>query len=797
MYWNFSPPWRSPKNRPLSFRLPLVLLFLPVVLWGMVVSPPDAGAVFSGYVLDSESGEGLPGANVFFKQTDIGTATNIDGYFVLPAVPAGNYQLSITFVGYATHSEAITIHDNAAIRRNFELSQQNIELQSVEVSGERIERKLNIQLSRVKLGVRQLKSVPQLGEADLFRTLQSLPGVLTESDFSTGLVIRGGNTDQNLILLDGITVYNPSHVGGLFSNFIVDAVKEADLMKGGFNAEYGGRLSAVLNVRSREGNRKKFSGKSSVSLLSAQTTLEGPVGKGAWVASGRRTYFDKVFEGTKLEFPYYFWDVQGHVFQDLSENDRVSVSWYAGTDDLYWGELQLRGKWGNETASINYRKLFNQQLISNWMVAKSRFDILFGLGGKSGIKEEDYIDDVTFRSDWTYFLNQRTQLRFGAEYKDLDFVYQATGFGEQFFKSITQTVESAAYLKFKHWLTPKFLIEPGYRLGYYGNSETNIFHDPRLMMKYLLSDTRYINASVGKYHQFMMTIQDDFNPKVLDAWFAVDESVEPASANQFILGYEEYFPGDHRLQVEVFYKQMENILTFVDNRSTVDDSISSTYLDSLVDVGSGYAYGGEIFFQRMVGRLNGWIAYSWSVARKELNGKEYFTNWDRTHAFNIIASYRLNRKWSVSTKWTYQTGQPYTPILGYYGEHLPGGSFAGINYQTIPGGRNSARYPEYHRLDLGAVRRFKFRETVSGEFFIQVVNVYWRKNVFRFIYEFGDTQNGLDDDGDWSVFKHDTNKNGQPDPGEPNVDEADEGAPQRRRVNGLPIIPTIGISIAF
>lgn len=260
MYWNFFPLWKIQKNKRPSSSLPL--LFLPVVLWGMAVAVPADEAVFSGYVLDNETGEGLPGANVFFEGTDLGTATNIDGYFVLPAVPAGSYQLSITYVGYGTHSEAITLQDNAVMRRNFELSQQNVELQSVDVSGERIERKLNVQLSRVKLGVRQLKSVPQLGEADLFRTLQSLPGVLTESDFSTGLVIRGGNTDQNLILLDGITVYNPSHVGGLFSNFIVDAVKEADLMKGGFNAEYGGRLSAVLTSAA-----EKVTGRSSPASL--------------------------------------------------------------------------------------------------------------------------------------------------------------------------------------------------------------------------------------------------------------------------------------------------------------------------------------------------------------------------------------------------------------------------------------------------------------------------------------------------------------------------------------------------
>ena len=205
-----------------------------------------------------------------------------------------------------------------------------------------------------------MKAQPSLAEPDIFRTIQSLPGVLTTSEFSTGLVIRGGNTDQNLILLDGITVYNPSHLGGLFSNFIVDAVKDAELIKGGYNAEYGGRLSAVLDIRSREGNRNNFEGSSSVSLLSAQTTLEGPFLNGAWLVAGRRTYFDKILPLLPVNFdlPYYFYDLQGHVFTDLNEKDRISLSFYRGVDDLKFKDLDLESDWGNKTLSLSYRRVF-------------------------------------------------------------------------------------------------------------------------------------------------------------------------------------------------------------------------------------------------------------------------------------------------------------------------------------------------------------------------------------------------------------------------------------------------------
>jgi len=752
--------------------------------------------MISGYIYDESSRETLIGANVYLSETAMGTATDSDGYFVILNVPKGEYELVVTYLGFGQIKNPIQVGIGESVTLNFELSPSLVELTTVDVSAQKLERKVNMQISRTNLNVRQLKSVPQLGEADLFRTLQSLPGVLTANDFSTGLIIRGGNSDQNLILLDGITVYNPSHVGGIFSNFILDAVKEADLLKGGFNAEYGGRLSAVLNVRSREGNQKHFKGKGSLSLLSAQSTMEGPIGKGAWLASGRRTWFDKVFEGTKLEFPYYFWDFQGHIFQDLTSNDRVSFSWYAGDDDLYWDEFELKGQWGNETYSLNYRKLFGRKLVSNFLLAKSRFDIYFGLGGDAGIGERDYISDLTARNDWTFFWFDKAQLKYGIELKDLEFVYTAEGFGETLFESKTATNEAAAYTKLKYWPSEKLMIEPGFRIGYYGNSKNHIFYDPRFSTKYLLTDTRYINFSIGIYHQFMETIQDDYNPNILDAWFAVDKSIEPASSEQIIFGYEEYFPYNIKVQIEGYYKTMNNILTFVDNRSTTDESISSTNLDSLVDAGDGYAYGGEFFLQKEIGRVNGWVSYAWSISRKELNGAEYFTNWDRRHVFNVIGNVVLPRSWSFNLKMTYQSGQPFTPILGYFYESLPGGSINDQAIRTIPGGRNSARYPNYDRLDIGFTKRFKYKQ-LSGEFFIQAINAYWAKNVFRYVYKFGSIYNGIDDDGDWDVKKHDENGNGLPDHGEINVDEADEGIPQKQIIHGLPIIPTIGFSIEF
>lgn len=356
----------------------------------------------------------------------------------------------------------------------------------VEVTAERLQRRNNIQPSKINLSPRMMKAAPALAEPDLFRTIQALPGVLTTSEFSTGLVIRGGNTDQNLILLDGITVYNPSHLGGVFSNFIVDGVKEAELIKGGYNAEYGGRLSAVLNVISREGNRNKFKGKANLSLLSAQTTLEGPFYKGAWLVSGRRTYFDVLLpkvlpEGTASKIPpYYFYDIQSHIFSDITSQDRVSISFYNGIDDLIFDTFGLTAKWGNNTVSTHYRRVFSERLIGNFLIANSIFFTEFGLGGSSGIQSKNEIDDITVSGNMTWFKSPETTVKFGVQHKTLGFQYLNSFQDSIQFEIKTRPAEFAQYMKFKYAPNSVWIIEPGLRLSHYNVFPDSLFPDLRL-----------------------------------------------------------------------------------------------------------------------------------------------------------------------------------------------------------------------------------------------------------------------------------------------------------------------------
>ena len=771
-----------------------------IIILFLITNLGAQSTIISGFISDSSSGEALIGANVILQETGQGMATDMNGYYVIQDILPGDYVLMVSYVGFSLRKEKLTITEGESIKLNIALLEEVVELSQVEVTAEQLQRKANIQPSKINLSPRMMKAAPALAEPDLFRTIQALPGVLTTSEFSTGLVIRGGNTDQNLILLDGVTVYNPSHLGGIFSNFIVDGVKEAELIKGAYNAEYGGRLSAVLNIISREGNQKKFEGKANLSLLSAQTTLEGPFYKGAWVLSGRRTYFDQIFKNNPTIPPYYFYDIQSHVYSDITAKDRLSLSFYNGIDDLLFGTFGLAGRWGNSTLSTQYRRVFSEKLIGNFLYANSLFFTEFGLGGSNGLNSDNQIDDATVAVNFSWFKSSENTVKFGAQLKNLGFLYTNT-FGDSLqFKIETKPKEFASYAKLKYSPSEKFILEPGVRINLYNVYSDSIFPDLRLGMKYLLNDDRYLNFSLGNYHQFIATFQDDYNPTILDQWIAVDNSIAPAKSSQIVLGYEEYLNNLYKLQVEGYYKDIKNLFTFEESRATTDEAVSDSVLSDIVTPSNGYAYGLELFAQKMSGRLSGWLAYTFSVSRKSMNSifydksEEYYNSWDRTHSFSALGNYIFNNKWDMNWKLSLQSGQAYTPIIGYYNQILP--ESPDEVFRTIPGTRNSARYSPYSRLDLGFVYHTKIFGS-KMDIYVQIINVFNRKNTFRKSYSVGSTYNGIDDDGDWDEEKHDSNGNGEPDVGEVNVDEADEGRLQVNDISLFPIIPTIGFSWEF
>ena len=410
------------------------------------------------------------------------------------------------------------------------------------------------------------------------------------------------------------------------------------------------------------------------------------------------------------------------------------------------------------------------------------------------------IDDRTLSGDFSWFKSSESTFKFGIQQKMLGFEYINKFQDSTQFKIKTSPVELASYVKMKYDHNNLFIIEPGVRINYYNVYPDSLYPDLRLGLKYLLTDDRYINFSVGNYHQFISTFQDDFNPAILDNWIAADESVAPGKSVQVVLGYEEYIRNIYKIQVEGYYKDLKNLLTYEEKRSTTDAEISDESLAEIVTPADGYAYGFELFGQKMTGKLSGWLAYTFSVSRKIMNSiyakseQEYYTNWDRTHAFSALGNYQFNKKWEMNWRLALQSGQAFTPILGYYVQKFP--ESPEKVFRTIPGTRNSSRYEPYSRLDVGVVYHAKIGKT-NVDFFFQIINTLNRSNTFRKIYSLGSPFNGIDDDGDWVEEDHDDNGNGRPDPGETNVDESDEGRINEQSIGLFPIIPSFGFTWEF
>lgn len=729
-----------------------VFLFFSLFL-SVEAFPPS----LNGFITDSTSGEGLIGANVYLQNLPIGISTNEQGYYVLTPIPAGRQTLKVSFLGYKTITMIIDLKENEKKFLNIALVPEAVKGEEVIVSAEDLSREREIKVSQVELSAKDIRDAPQLGEADLFRTLQALPGVIAESDFSTGLVVRGGNTDQNLIMLDGITVYNPSHMGGLFSNFLLDATKDARFIKGGFPAEYGGRMSSVLNVISKSGNSKHYTGSVGISLLSSRLSLEVPAGKGALLLAGRRTYFDKVLSLMDKEFPYYFYDFQGSLYQDLSPYDRLAISGYFGNDVLDWDRLNFQLNWGNRTISGNWRHVFSPQLFSNFMLATSKFETDVLLGGDQGVNSNNKVVDYTIRGDLSYLHTAENVFKFGFEVKKLKFKYQDTYDERTLFRLRQTPTEVAIYLQNNWQLSSKWIFKPGIRASYFSRVENTFYLEPRFSIKYRLRKGEYLTYATGLYRQFIFTVQDEYNPTLINSWFAIDHTVPAGRSFHNIIGYERELWSTTTLSIEFYHKTLDNMLTYRERRSAVDEELGDDIkaIELFVPT-DGYSYGAEVFVHKKYGHLAGWIGYTLNWAKKTLDDDTYYASFDRRHNIDLLLSYDVGRNWRLGVRFNYGSGFPYTRVIGSYEER--DGEL--VKRRLIYGDRNRFRYPAYHRLDLSMTKYFKWLG-MNWQFDIQTVNAYDRENVFLYEWDF------------------------------------DENPAERTVIPMLPLIPTVGISTTF
>ncbi len=744
--------------------------FTSTVLVLLEVAVAQQGAV-NGFVRDASNGEPLAYANVFLDGTGQGAATNDRGYYYIGGVAEGSYQLVASYVGYETGRHDVGVRTGLTTTADINLDPGAVEVDEVVVSSERARFEREVEVSATRLETRQLALIPRVGgEIDLFRAIQLLPGVISTSDFSNKLYIRGGSPDQNLILLDGITVYNPSHLFGIFSPFVPEAVSDVTLLAGGYQANYGGRLSSVLDVVTKEGNSKRYAGEGSLSLLAAKAIAEGPIPNGSFLVAGRRTYLpDAILSAFDVQgLGYYFYDLMGKVNYAPSPDYTFTLTGLGAEDVLdFWDpddrdNLSARLSWGNRGVSLRSNMILTPTLygevIGAWSNFFSQFRVSFGPADEAVLKTD--LTDFMLKSDFTWYAADQHTLSLGTDLKSAHMAMNITYDTTEFERRDTIWPLSA-YVDDKWEVVPEQLfIRPGLRYSWYSKGNRHEL-EPRLGVKYKPWKNTAFNASFGRFTQPVLTLNStEAIFSIYDIWVAVPRDRETPSALHYIIGTEQWLRSDVILELEAYYKDYDNLL-----ETRYGEMF--TQPDSLLDA-DGYSFGAEMMLRRTDGWYNGWVSFSYMWTRRSIGEEAYSPHYDRRHNLNVVANFpKLFWGVDVTAKFTLGTGLPYSGIIGYYRrvhhrpeEKDPHTYWYWTTY--IEGPRDAFRYPVYHRLDAGLSRTWKSRwGEVTG--FLDVINLYYAKNVLLYY---------------WDV-------------------EEDEELPVRKQIDMLPILPTLGMKVKF
>ena len=724
-------------NRSILLHISLLFVFL-LILPGTQLAQAQTSVY--GYVSDSETGETLLMANIVIAGTTIGVATNTSGYYNLAGLDAGTYRIVFSYIGYRPSIQEITLSEGEQLRLDIKLVQEGIQTEELVVIGEQEDEDERLQLGVSRMPARLVTQLPALFEADLFRSLQMLPGIKAASDFSSGLMIRGGSPDQTLILLDRTTLYNPSHFFGLFSTFNPDAIKDVRVFKGNYPSQFGGRLGSVVDVYNKDGNREELQGKVSLGLMASRISLEGPMRHGSWMIAARRSMIEPILAALRnstdgIPDTFYFYDINAKVNYDAGESDRISLGIYTGTDKLVvspFDDFDIDLPYGNHAANLTWTHIFSPQLFANFAVTGSRYFNLpeINIGG-SIFKRTNEINEFTFISDVEYVAGKKHAIEAGVRAADLRFRLFDQGEGEGDFDLRTHTFYGTAYLQDAWKPSPFWTIKAGAHLQVFTASDhTSV--EPRLSVEYQPTQSVRFQAAYGRYHQFL-TLASFLSNSALDIWLAAGEGVSPAYGDQYGLGVKTALGNGFRFDGEIYYRTMQDLFE-LDPR--VQDPLGLEYSEYF-RTGKGYAYGLELYLEKSEGDLTGFIGYTFGNTRRQFDdtneGDYYPMRYDRTHEWNAVLNYDFDRPWRLTLAFSYATGQPYTQFLGRTQYDDP---FTSVTFDDIVVGNvNASRLPGYHRLDLGFTRLGRFFNIGESEFQVQVVNAYNRRNVWFYDYD--------------------------------------------------------------
>ena len=717
----------------------------------------------SGYIRDSQSGEELIGTTVYIADLKAGTSTNTYGFYSL-TVPTGRYVIRFNLIGYEPKELTIDLNEN--IRHDIELKPKPVEAGETVVTAETED--INVkatEMSTIKVNPVQFKNIPILfGEQDILKSIQLMPGVQAAGEGNSNFYVRGGGADQNLILLDEAEVFNPSHLAGFFSVFNSEAIKDAQLMKGSGSAEYGGRLSSVMDIKMKEGNSRKYALYGGVGLAFSRFTVEGPIKKdvSSFIISGRRSYWDLVLKTSKNEAirktKLYFYDFNAKSNYRLGRNDRLFISGYFGKDVLaYQGEFGT--DWGNSTATVRWNHLFSDKLFSNSSFIFSRYHYQVGISnGDELIKIRSSIWNLGLKEDFQYFPDSKSTIKFG-----LQSIYHTFVPGEIIASDISSinslkikkkyAWENALYVNHEFMISPLLGLDYGLRysafevLGpgyvydfapdgdlqdstYYGNNEPIKYYggiEPRITMSYLLNEHSSVKTSYARNRQYLHLLSTSTSTTPFDIWHPSTKYVKPGISDQYAIGYFRNFQDNkYESSIELYYKNLKNQIDYRDGA----DIYFNEYVEAELVFGKARSYGAELFVRKNTGRFTGWISYTLAKTEKQfdaVNDGDWFpARQDRTHDVALVGMYGLNKNWSFSFDWIYSTGNAVTFPVGKYviDDHI-------INLYTD---RNASRMPAYHRLDLGLTWK---GERSSWNF--SLYNAYGHRNAYSIEFRQSDT----------------------------------------------------------
>ncbi|MDH4295346.1 MAG: TonB-dependent receptor [Cyclobacteriaceae bacterium] len=751
------------------------VLFAMLLLLSIFATAQDKYTV-NGYVKDASNGEELIGVTIYIPQIKAGTITNAYGFYSI-TLPSGTYEMQYSYVGYTPHTITIAVEKNIAY--NVEMVSEATLIKEIVILDKPIDENVtSLQMSKNTLDMEQVRKLPALfGEVDIIKNIQMLPGVLTAGEGTSSFYVRGGSADQNLILIDEAPIYDPSHLFGLFSVFNADVIKDSELYKGGIPARFGGRLSSILEVRTKDGNNKEFGVSGGIGTMASRVMVEGPLkkDKSSFIVSARRSYVDLFLKAANQDNLVYFYDINAKVNWKHNNNNRFFAAFYSGRDDFKFSN-EFGFAWGNKTATFRWNHLFNDRLFSNTSIIASNFDYKLELqDAVQGFKWTSNLQELSIKNDLTYFINTKNELSFG---------YHLTGrrfspgsISPNTAGSIFSDVElqrmyaldHGLYVSDQQRLSDRITIDYGVRLSIFQNvgssdvylyddpqdnidiSRTDTVHygaweniktyvnlEPRLALRYIFADGQSVKLSYNRMVQNTHLIAAGTVPVPFNTWNPSGYYLEPQLADQVAAGYFRNLKDNtYEFSAEVYYKDIKNVTDFADNADIFFNQDLSTEFRQ----GKAWAYGLELMVTKREGKLTGAIGYTLSKAMRKVSGvnldRAFAANYDRRNVVNIQAAYDMNAKWTFGANFTYSSGRPTT---------LPTGKFEYQNYNPdVITERNGYRLPAFHRLDLSATLTPKKNANRKwhGQWVFSVYNAYNRQNPFT-IY----TRTAKNEDGD-------------------------------------------------